>query len=69
MAFRLIEVILPREKKEETEELLKKFEVMSYEYDESSKKDIKFNIVVKQDRSEELLEKLEKNTQNWKPSE
>ena len=60
MAFRLIEVVLPREKREETEELLKKFGVMNYEYDESSEKNIKFNIVVKQDKSEKILENLEK---------
>lgn len=60
MAFRLIEVILPKEKKEETEELLKKFEVMDYEYDESSDTHLKFNIIVEQDKSEELLETLQK---------
>lgn len=60
MAFRLIEVILPKEKKEETEELLKKFEVTDYEYDESSDTHLKFNIIVKQDKSEKLLETIQK---------
>jgi uncharacterized hydrophobic protein (TIGR00341 family) len=64
MAFRLIEVILPKEKKEETEELLKKFEVMDYEYDESSETHLKFNIIVEQDKSEKLLETLQKKYSN-----
>jgi len=59
MVFRLIELILPKEKKEETEELLKKFDVMNYEYDKSSDTHLKFNIIVKQDKSEKLLETLE----------
>ncbi|WP_414468599.1 TIGR00341 family protein [Methanobacterium sp. ACI-7] len=60
MAFQLIEVILPKDKKEETEELLKKFDVMDYEYDESSEKHLKFNIIVEQDKNEELMEDLQK---------
>ena len=60
MAFRLIEVILPKDKREETENLLKEFEVMDYEYDESYEKHLKFNIIVEQDKSEELMEDLQK---------
>lgn len=60
MAFRLIEVILPKEKNEETKELLKKFDVMDYEADESSETHLEFSIVVEQDKSEKLLEVLQK---------
>lgn len=60
MAFRLIEVILPKEKKEETEKLLKKFDVLDYEYTELSNKRVTFNVIVKADRSERLLEILQK---------
>ncbi len=60
MAFRLIEVVLPKEKKEETDKLLNEFNVMDYEYDESSETYLKFNIIVEQNKSEKLLEILQK---------
>lgn len=60
MGFRLIEIILPTEKKEETKNLLKKFDVKDYEYNYSSETHLKFRIVVEQDKSEDLLEDLQK---------
>lgn len=66
MAFRLIEIILPKEKKEETEKLLKKFDVNDYEYAESSQTHLEFRVVVEHDKSEELLEELQKKNHKLK---
>ncbi len=66
MGFRLIEIILPTEKKEETEQLLKEFDVNDYEYSKSSETHLEFRVVVEQDKSEDLLENLQKRYSNLK---
>ncbi|MEL7669534.1 TIGR00341 family protein [Methanobacterium sp.] len=60
MIFRLIQIVLPNDKKEQTKRIIEKMDVMDYSYSMFSKTHLKFDIIVKMDRSEELLEIFQK---------
>ena len=60
MIFRLIQIVLPRDKKEQTKRLIEKMDIMDYSYSAFSKTHLKFDIIVKMNRSEELLEIFQK---------
>ena len=60
MIFRLIQIVLPQVKKEQSERIIKKMDVMDYSCSKFSKTHLKCDIIVKMDRSEELLEIFQK---------
>lgn len=60
MIFRLIQIVLPSDKKEQTERIINELDVMDYSYAMFSKTHLKFDIIVRMDRSEELLEIFQK---------
>lgn len=60
MIFRLIEIVLPNDKEEETKRMIEKFDILDYSYSTFSKTHLRFDIIVKKDRTEELLEVFQK---------
>lgn len=66
MIFRLIEIVLPNDKKEETKKMIEKLDIMDYSYSKYSQTHLKFDIIVKKDRSEELLEVFQKEFSGFK---
>jgi uncharacterized hydrophobic protein (TIGR00341 family) len=60
MIFRLIQIVLPNDKKEQTEMIINELDVMDYSYSMFSKTHLKFDVIVRMDKSEELLEIFQK---------
>ncbi len=60
MIFRLIQIVLPNDKKEQTKRIIEELDVMDYSYSKFSQTHLKFDIIVKRERSEELLEIFQK---------
>lgn len=64
MIFRLIELVLPKYKKKDVEELLDEFNVLDYSISTYSESNIEFHIIVSRDLTEELLGILQKRFSN-----
>ena len=66
MIFRLIQLVLPNNKKEQTIRIIEERDVMDYSYSKFSQTHLKFDIIVKRERSEELLEIFQKEFSSFK---
>lgn len=66
MIFRLIQIVLPNDKKEQTKKMLDELDVMDYSYSKFSQTYLKFDVIVKRERSEELLEIFQKEFSSFK---
>ena len=60
MVFRQIEIVVPNDKKEETIEIIKKCEVLDFSHSDFSKRYTRFNIVIKTERTERILDVFQK---------
>ncbi|MGC9516849.1 MAG: TIGR00341 family protein [Methanomicrobiales archaeon] len=60
MVFRLIEIVVPNDKKDEAVKILKKCEVLDFSHSKFSKTHTRFNIFIRSERTERILEVFQK---------
>ena len=61
MVFRQIQMVVPDEKVEETIKIIKKCEVLDFTYSDFSKKYTRFDVVIKKERTERILDVFQKH--------